>query len=235
MPAIKFIPAPEFKEKFEVFGFFYDLEGRKNLRYRALLEIMRKDGAQQRKNILTTDPKLPKIDAVVVMMNPGSSRPLGEDSQNYYSNHAEASRNILKEKLVPTKPDPTQYQVERLMEYYKWNRVRVLNLSDIREPKSGKFYRWISEERNEHSFFSESRKKVLEKMIPEKVTVIAGWGMEEKLFPLITMAERFLKRRGNEIVGDQTGCSSFYFRHPSPPIIQRRLNWLNEVIGKMGE
>jgi len=58
-------------------------------------------------------------DAVFIMMNPGSSKPLVE-----VNNHFPAtSLNKLAISLVPTKPDTTQYQVMRLMHYRWWQHV----------------------------------------------------------------------------------------------------------------
>jgi len=71
-------------------------------------------------------------DAIFIMMNPGSSRPL-EEVDNVVS---EDNINKLEISLVPTKPDTTQYQVMRVMHYCNWNHVRVLNISDMRDPKS---------------------------------------------------------------------------------------------------
>ena len=41
--------------------------------------------------------------------------------------------------LVLTQPDNTQYQVMRVAVACGWSHVRVLNLSDLRDPKSGSF------------------------------------------------------------------------------------------------
>lgn len=92
------------------------------------------------------------------MMNPGLSVPI--KSVNYTI--VKKDINQLKVSLVPTKPDVTQYQLMRVMHYCKWAHVRVLNISDIRDPKSGKFTdRFIDIEKRtkfiEHSIFSDLR------------------------------------------------------------------------------
>jgi hypothetical protein len=55
-------------------------------------------------------------DAVFIMMNPGSYRPLIEVRNHI---HAEAIHE-LPISLVPTKLDTTQYQVMRVMHYCEW-------------------------------------------------------------------------------------------------------------------
>ena len=101
-----------------------------------------------------------KPDAVFIMMNPGSSRPLNEVNNRI---HAEAIHE-LPISLVPTKPDTTQYQVMRVMHYCEWRHVRVLNLSDLRCPKSGEFFKQFkrpgrrSPRSTSHSVFSEPTK-----------------------------------------------------------------------------
>jgi hypothetical protein len=63
-------------------------------------------------------------DAVFIMMNPGSSKPLVEVNNRI---HARAIHK-LPISLVPTRPDTTQYQVMRLMHFLGWRHVRVLNI-----------------------------------------------------------------------------------------------------------
>ena len=47
--------------------------------------------------------------------------------------------------MVFAKPDVTQYQVMRIMAEMGWDHVRIVNLSDIREPKSIKFFKRVKE------------------------------------------------------------------------------------------
>src|SRR5438128_2289474 len=128
---VRFIPAEKLKNKFAVFGHFYSVHvaPRKWIECRSVLEIA---GTQLSAKALTDQ----KPDAIFVMMNPGSSRPLVE-----VDNRIRASGiHELRVSLVPTKPDTTQYQVMRLMHHCQWRHVRVLNLSDIRCAGSGEFF-----------------------------------------------------------------------------------------------
>ena len=111
---VSFIPAADLKRHFRVLGHFYSLAlpAVEPQKCRSVLEITS-----------TTAAKNPVADAVFVMMNPGSSRPVEE------TNHLVRSDQVaeMTTKLVPTVPDTTQYQVMRLMHYQGWQHVRVIN------------------------------------------------------------------------------------------------------------
>ena len=65
---MEFIYADKLKEMFDVFGHFYDLKiGKQIINCRSILEIVSKDLEYKKKGL---------PDTVVIMMNPGSSRPL---------------------------------------------------------------------------------------------------------------------------------------------------------------
>ena len=99
------------KTDFEINGLFYE---NKNLLCRKYLDIKRNEAISN------------KPDLMVVMMNPGSSRP--EDGNE---------KNIIASKAVP---DKTQDQIMKVMNNCNFNYARILNLSDLREAKSKVFY-----------------------------------------------------------------------------------------------
>lgn len=72
----RFIPAKTLKAKYDVFGYFYSVEvGTKTVvDCRSVLEIVEKTHAPEKTSVLSNR----KPDAVFIMMNPGSSRPLVE-------------------------------------------------------------------------------------------------------------------------------------------------------------
>jgi hypothetical protein len=164
---VAFIPANELKKKFDVFGHFYsiNINSENSIDCRSVLEIINKDNNVGNHDSISS--MLP--DAILVMMNPGSSKPLNKNT-NIIS--YENSRN-LNISLVPTKPDTTQYQIMRVMHYCKWGHVRVLNISDMRDPKSGKFiekYKQIENDTGfqEHSIFTNAREKELQIKLKRK-------------------------------------------------------------------
>jgi len=92
------------------------------------------------------------------MINSGSSRPLIEVENRIRAR----AIHKLRVSLVPTKPDTTQYQVMRLMHFQEWRHVRVLNLSNLRSPKSTEFikmFQRLEDDSNldSHSIFSDAR------------------------------------------------------------------------------
>ena len=75
-------------------------------------------------------------------MNPGGGKPKNQVKSNPIVN-ADTIDDLNKIELVETVPDITQNQVMKIMDAKKWNRVKVINLSDYREPKSFDFYNMI--------------------------------------------------------------------------------------------
>ena len=112
---MQFIYAEKLKEKFDVFGHFYDLKlGKEIFNCRSILEIVSKNLEYKMKGL---------PDAFVIMMNPGSSRPLDKTySPNLFSVDDIFSNNWKKE-IVPTRPDNAQYQIMRLMLLNDWKYV----------------------------------------------------------------------------------------------------------------
>jgi len=139
---IKFIPASELKKSYAVFGHFYSiiLKSGETIDCRSVLEIVAKEDILTDIDQLSVQPP----DAVFIMMNPGSSRPLVEVNNNI----SEKNISQLEVSLVPTKPDTTQYQVMRLMHYCSWNHVRVLNLiircRPCRKLRKSGLQRWLN-------------------------------------------------------------------------------------------
>jgi hypothetical protein len=82
------------------------------------------------------------------------------------------------------KPDVTQNQIMKIMLNGNFKYARVLNLSDLREPKSKDFYDRIEEMdvlNITHSIFNESRNEDFKKLWVNNVPVIFGWGVNPKL------------------------------------------------------
>ena len=223
---VRFIPAEELKGEYDVFGHFYSVEVAPDriVDCRSVLEIVAKADSPLKMSVISNR----KPDAVFIMMNPGSSRPLTEVDNRI---HADAIHE-LPISLVPTKPDTTQYQVMRLMHYCEWRHVRVLNLSDLRCSKSGEFFKQFKGLEADlsfdaHSVFSDRRKDELAlKFTKHKaVPVILAWGVSEALDPLI---ERCTSKLASAmIVGGLTkdGTTNKYL-HPLPSLQRQKLLWV---------
>ena len=133
----------ELEQQFDVTDRFYVRSGStRTYKCRDLLEIRRCQA--------TTSVQ---VDAVFIMMNPGSSAPLKDVV-------VAALSDAL---LEPTTPDTTQYQLMRLMAVMGWSRVNVLNLSELRVTRSAEFFERLvefeaSEGHDGHSLFAKTRR-----------------------------------------------------------------------------
>lgn len=217
---MEFIRAPELKKKFSVFGHFYKLKIDKTLfDCRSVLEIV---------PIGTSVDNLSKPCAVVVMMNPGSSAPM---DKNYVEDELLTSDIISSswsKELIPTNPDPAQYQIMRLMLLEGWNHVRILNLSDLRNPKSSSFLDDFCrannlDSSNPHCITDPRRRPELLKYCNDVPYIIAGWGREKVLYE---SAENFLNAIGS-VSGIDVGYPNYYY--PSPPFHKYKIHWLESI------
>jgi len=214
---MEFIYADELKNQFSVFGHFYDLEiGNRVFNCRSVLEIVSKT---------IGDLNSSKPCAVVVMMNPGSSKPLNPDYTPQKFSLDEIKSNSWKKDIIPTKPDNAQYQIMRMMLLKGWKHVRVLNLSDLRNGNSSKFsieYKnaEILDPSNPHSLTHQDRNTELRNYCLKSPIVIAAWGSTEVLRE---SAQLFLHNIDN-VQG--LPLESPWYRYPSPYKKDQKLDWL---------
>ena len=223
---IPFIPARELKSKFEVLGRFYsvDVPGLEPVKCRSLLEIRSRESSQNK-----------LANAVFVMMNPGSSKPLSEED------HLVSLASIagLTDELAPAAPDTTQYQVMRVMHYLDWKIVRVINLSDLRDPQSGSFVeRYAAFEREtgvaSHSVFSSGRSHQLRRYLLRNsgAPIVCAWGVSNDLNPLIRRATTALASEPGVTGLEKPGQEGKYF-HPLPTLQHQKMLWVERMLAKL--
>jgi hypothetical protein len=164
-------------------------------------------------------------DLIVVMMNPGSSQPMPGRV-----NHGD---------FKPTRPDNTQYQILRLMllaqtQGRSWRHARVINLSDLRTPKSAELFdklnRYSCDDR--HSIFSSSRVEELSLALgPIATPVLRAWGLS----PIL----RIMANRALSILNPHPflglSIDSISYRHPLPQRIDLQRAWLKQVFAQLCE
>ncbi|TWT32585.1 hypothetical protein Enr8_23890 [Blastopirellula retiformator] len=225
-----FLPAAELKKSYDIFGHFYTVAVSPDevASCRSVLEIIDKRQTPGDVNIICDR----QPDAVFIMMNPGSSQPLVE-----VDNHIVADEiSKLPISLVPTKPDTTQYQVMRVMRYCGWRHVRVLNLSDLRSPKSPVFIKTF--ERLEatcgydaHSIFAPARQNELTKKLPKnrETPLVFAWGLSDKLSPLIARCLNAIPPQQNYTGLLAEGTADKY-RHPLPTLQRDKETWFRNMI-----
>lgn len=189
------------REEFRVTGQFYIKDG---FKFRKFLNIIKKN----------SDIKRP--DLMVIMMNPGSSKPIdGNDN------------NIESEAI----PDKTQDQIMKVMKNCDFDFARILNLSDLREPKSSVFYKKIEELEKlkiPHSIFDKNRKNDYETLFVKNIPVIFAWGVNEKLSELATLT---IKRIG-EVNPIGLKKNEYAYYHPLPQSFTKQKEWVEKITEK---
>lgn len=223
---VSFIPAADLKRHFCVLGHFYslDLPAVEPQKCRSVLEIT-----------LNTAATSPVADAVFVMMNPGSSRPV-EEKNNLVRSDQVAEMTA---ELVPTVPDTTQYQVMRLMHYRDWQHVRVINLSDLRDPASGSFARrYVKLEKESgtslHSMFSPARVAQLKQSLVRKpgAPIVCAWGVSNDLNPLISRATKALASESG-VTGLAKPSELDKYFHPLPSLQRQKEQWVIDMLERL--
>ena len=230
-----FLYAAELKKRFACYGHFYELalmDGER-AKCRSVLEIVDCSIGQEH----LSDISLMAPDVVVVMMNPGSSHPKDIYHIDGEIEYPQSGSSMRKE-LVLTQPDNTQYQIMRIAVANGWRHIRVLNLSDLRDPKSGSFLQrldLLSEIMggHTHSIFCNERADECAHALNRKsgTPILLGWGQVPGLVP---MAEQCMKR----IVGEPT-CTvasdvhPLLNAHPSPMLQSKKLLWLESMLAAL--
>lgn len=204
MAAAPHIHKDQLLETFDVLGHYYLLEGQN---CRKLLEIRR-----------ACSERPAKADALVVMMNPGSSRPI-------------CSERSYSPRLVPAHPDDTQYQIMRVMEAWKWSLVNVINLSDLAETKSKTFCKNLKYAPEAHSIFHPSRVEELDNLLANATTFVRAWGCDGRLRKLGAAATAALSKYSKStLILGLPGSKTDQFRHPLPPYESDRRKWLDDFL-----
>ncbi len=190
------------RENFKITGLFYQKAG---YNFRKFLNIIRND----------TNRKIP--DLMVVMMNPGSSRPFDGNENSFIETEAI--------------PDKTQDQIMKIMNECGFDFARILNLSDLREAKSSVFYKKIEElntKKISHSIFDMERNDDFQDLFVQNVPVIFAWGVNKYLFKLAKMA---IERVGSvNPIGLRKNSFEFAYYHPLPRFKNEREEWVDKII-----
>ncbi len=232
---VRFIPAEDLKQRFDVFGHFYSIEvkPRRVVECRSVLEIVHKNHTSEEASVLSDR----RPDAIFIMMNPGSSRPLAKVRNRIHAH----LMHELPISLVLTKPDTTQYQVMRVMHYLAWQHVRVLNLSDLRCSNSTEFYKQFKQLEEDasfdaHSIFSAHRtNEVYHKLTKYKaVPVIRAWGVSRELNPLIRRCTSSIGRN-KRLMGLLKDGTTDKYLHALPSLQTQKTVWVNRIVDQCQE
>ena len=227
-----FIYAAELKKQFTCYGHFYELVlmNGERAKCRSVLEIVDTSIPQDDPSAIS----LMKPDVVVIMMNPGSSHPKDDNHVDGEIEYPQAE-DAFEKQLVLTQPDNTQYQVMRVAVSKGWKHIRVLNLSDLRDPKSGSFLQKtevLTEIIGGHvdSIFSEERQGECAHALSRKsrTPIVLGWGQDLGLLPLVKQClSRIDGERTSTVPSD---VHPLLNAHPSPMLQKKKLLWLETIL-----
>ena len=227
-----FLYAPELKKKFTCYGHFYELVMMSGDRSacRSVLEIV--DASIEQEN--PAGISLLEPDAVVIMMNPGSSHPKDIYQIDREIEYPQREDSFRKE-LVLTQPDNTQYQVMRIAVEQGWSHIRVLNLSDLRDPKSGSFIQKVESLTevmggHTHSLFCKERTAECTQALKRKsaTPIILGWGQDLGLLPLVIQCMKRVE--GASVCTVSSEVHPLLNAHPSPMLQSKKLEWLDRML-----
>ncbi len=230
-----FLYAAELKKRFTCYGHFYELLllNSARVKCRSVLEIVDASIPQDHPSVISEmEP-----DAVVIMMNPGSSHPKDLHHIDEEIGYPRSSASLRKE-LVLTQPDNTQYQVMRVAIRRGWNHIRVLNLSDLRDPKSGSFLQKVDALSqimggHVHSMFCAERSIERTHSLKRKTDtpILLGWGQDTGLLPLAEQCMKCLAGEKTRTV--PSGIHPLLNAHPSPMLQSKKLQWLETIIREL--
>ena len=214
------LSAAELLDEFAVYGHYY--QARIGPEPQAPLEALRSRLEIAPRGWSLSDVDAREADLLVIMMNPGASKPLG----TLWDGDAPAG-------LVAAQPDRTQYQIMRLLRAAQalglgWRHARVFNLSDLRTPKSAEMIAKLSlyGGRDSHSLFSDVRRAECQRWFGSHATpVLCAWGLHPGLSGL---AARALKAAaGHALIG--LSEDGLRYRHPLPQTQNLQHQWLRAM------
>ncbi|MDP2161296.1 MAG: DUF1643 domain-containing protein [Flavobacterium sp.] len=190
------------KDEYNITGYFYRND---NKICRKVLHI--------HKSINIKNP-----DLLVIMMNPGSSRPSDLKKFTEIGDHHV-------NQLIKTTPDTTQKKVILFMESKQLQHAVVLNLIDICNPKSTTL---VSKNIAFSNFNSiDKAEDFIKEHASSAQTVLLAWGCKKIFKKQITTVLEVLKTKNKTIYGysNTTTSDRIYFYHP----LKRGEKWLDKV------
>lgn len=232
---MEFLYASELKKRFVCYGHFYELVlmNGERAKCRSVLEIVDDSIPQD----TPSDISEMAPDVVVIMMNPGSSHP--KDPAHIDEAIAYPwSSSSMRKNLVATQPDNTQYQVMRIAVRKGWRHIRVLNLSDLRDPKSGSFLQKVDAlsqimDAHVHSIFCSERTMECSHSFKRnsRTPILLGWGQDAGL---LRLAEQCYERiKGEPVCAVASDVNPLLNAHPSPMLQSKKLEWLETMIREL--
>lgn len=181
--------------------------------------LMRREARIRRNGAFAT-----RADAVIVMINPTNCAQAGETTKSPWE-----------AEWIPTKPNPTQYQLMNLMERKDWNLVTLINLSDICEGNIGNF-KIIENKFNRtgisHSLFQEDYAQDREALLASADHLIFAWGsstVAKRLAAQFGLFQEGSPEKSYEHAKAWVAADNGFPRHPKPATVADRVVWLDKM------
>jgi len=181
-----------------------------------------KDSCRKYVNIIRKDPRVTSPDLMIVMVNPGSSKPKDKN----YNNSEEAE----------TISDRTLDQIKIVMDKCDFNYARVLNLSDLKTETLDDFYIKLDGlEYTSHSIFSDERVEDFENLFVKNVPVLVAWGIRvEENEKAKKIAENAIGKINNKnIDGWLKEGTKFSYYHPLVVPYGTWVERITEILGNI--
>ncbi|WP_157453688.1 hypothetical protein [Clostridium sartagoforme] len=223
----KFYSKEEVRDKYIAKGSFYSVEQGYYKGYRNDLHILDRNLVESGLNLTYSKP-----DILFIMMNPGGSEPINKQINSLTKDNL--VKWLLKDNLVDAIPDETQDQIMRIM----WNtgaqHSRIINISDIREGSSKKFYPLIKGIEDIHSIFSNERTNELDNVFgnfDSDTFIFKAWGVNENLSfrSLVGQCLKKLSKEAN-VIGLEKNNDEFLCYHPYSPNPKVLELWFNNAM-----
>jgi hypothetical protein len=130
--------------------------------------------------------------------------------------------------LQEASPDPTIHRIISLLkESKKYAGCRILNLSDVIEPVSKKFFKhqnsYKSRPHFEHSIFNPARKGELKKLIRKDTKILIAWGKQIDKTNIAQNALKALKSLNVDIINEHA-------IHYHPLVRLKNVRWRYEIL-----
>jgi hypothetical protein len=119
----------------------------------------------------------------------------------------------------------------RFMLINGWSHAKILNLSDLRQPKSTVFMKTWPTLSESHSILSKSRQKSLYELIGEPEQILLAWPQEESLLPLAKMASSAVSSFNT--IGLSRGEN--LYAYPGPMLQKHKEAWLASISALMDQ
>lgn len=206
---VKFNNINELRKTYEVKASFYK---KNDVTFRNYADIIRKGYKED------------KIDAYIIMMNPGSCKPINDEDLKNSSSPESAI-------YIDAKNDRAQKRVMQLMDNTNFNKVRILNLFDCKEPKSSKAAQMANEDyRFSINIFSHARKDELNKLTKDNVPYIVAYGLNG-LVAFKKLALEFLANKKVYGIKKDNNDLLYYYLSPFKEIDAQKI--ITEIVSQI--